>query len=103
MEYKKNIKAISITDEELTKKYGNHRRTQITNCFKSKTKEGHFYCQMSDFVLHVKKYEVMNKLHNSSLVELNKNFEKIDYDEFKEVLLNTIFELGIYEYTKNKK
>ncbi len=94
----------AITDHELDEMYGNHLRHKIDSCFK--TNDDHYFMQKNDNVLHVNYGSLLiNTLHNSFFddVDQDRNLTKIDMEEFLEKLRETIFNLGIYEYTKSDK
>lgn len=93
----KIIEVDEISDKELTERYGSNSRFSINSCFKV---NDHYYCQKNGFILHVKN-DIINSLHNSSLD--NEKYKTITHEEFENVLLIAIFNLGIYEYTKTLK
>jgi hypothetical protein len=90
------IKVKSVSDEELTRRYGNHLRHEVDECFSTQT--GHYYKQRSEDVLHIGEGGMINTNHNSTFDR--KEVIKISNEEFDFQVKKVIFDLDLYKYCK---
>ena len=86
-----------LNDDDMDRKYGNHLRHNVGDCFKSKDGR-HYYKQLKTNILHICDSDLINIVHNSVTDSKNKNIVKISEKEFENMLRLVIFNLGIYKY-----
>ncbi len=91
------VKATSVSNEELTRRYGNQLRYNVGQCLT--TINGHFYMQREEDVLHISD-EIITTNHNC--VFDGKELREVTTAEFEDKMKKVIFSLDIYQYCISK-
>ena len=84
-----------LTNDDMNREYGSHRRHNIGVCLKTKD-DHHYYKQLESHMLHICDSDLINFVHNSSTDD--KEIVQITEDEFVNMLRVVIFNLEIYKY-----